>query len=169
MAYDDTTEAAEILARGRFSLSKAARTASERDRRTAAEHFVKTLCAVLQECGYQVRQQFERDTAEVGLADVGWIFVTFDDPAFKVTPWDVRTKEPTGEATLVPIAWDAAASRFAGTSPDPYRVPIPGQPREKRSAVAVMAETIVAVLGSPGVKPSTPSVGGMKVRSSPPG
>jgi hypothetical protein len=168
MGYDDTMEAAEILARGRFALSKAARTASERERRTAAEHFVKTLCAVLQECGYQVRQQFERDTAEVGLSDVGWVFVTFDDPAFRVTPWDVRNKEPTGESTQVPISWDAATSRFAGTAMDAFRVPIPGQPRERRSAIAVMADVIVTVLGSPAVRPSAPSVGGIKVKSAPP-
>src|SRR5436309_14124636 len=112
MGYDDTIEATEILARGRFALSKIARTASERDRRIAAEHFVRTLCAALQECGYQVRQQFERDTAEIGLTDVGWLFVSFDDPSFKVIPWDVRTKEATGDATHVPITWDAASSRF---------------------------------------------------------
>lgn len=168
MGYDDTTEAAEILARGRFALSKAARAASDRERRIGAEHFLKTLCAVLQECGYQVRQQFERDTAEVGLPDVGWIFVTFDDPTFRVTPWDIRNKEPTGESSQVPVSWDAATSRFIGTAFDAYRVPIPGQPRERRSAVAVIADVIVAVLGSPSVKPSPPSAGNIRVRSVPP-
>jgi hypothetical protein len=164
MPYDDTTEAAEILARARFALSRVARAASERERRTAAEHLVKTACAVLQDCGYQVRQQFERDTAEVGLADVGWTFLTYDDPGFRVAPWDVRTKETTGEAVEVAVTWDAASSRFIGTSPDEYRIPVPGQPRESRNAVAVVAETIVAVLGGPDVKPALPSVGGIKVR-----
>jgi hypothetical protein len=159
--YDDTTEAAEILARGRYALSKGARATSERERRTAAQQLIKALCTVLQENGYQVRQQFEPDTAEVGLSEVGWTFVHYDDPGFRVAPWDIRTKDTMGDPVHVAIEWDAGTAQFVGKSPDEYRVPTPGQPRQSRNALAVLADAIIQVLGGPDVRPS---IGSIRVR-----
>jgi hypothetical protein len=156
MSYD-TREAAEILHRARFALSKSARDSSERRRRQAAEELVKTLCEVLGAAGFQVRRQFEPDNAEIGLADVGWVFLTYEDPGFRVEPWDIRTKSPTGYAVQAPITWDPIRSRFTGTAPDEYLVPVPGEPRQKADALSVVAKTIVAVLNArpqgPGDRP----------------
>lgn len=137
----DEEEARQILAGHLESLG--ARTSTERA--AAANHLFSEIAALCRELKYEVRLS---DSLEIRTGDGpnaraahAWYA---DGQIFTVGSYQLRR---TGEPRPLPLRFNPVTRRLESVEEDSYRVPIPGQPRAKRSAKAVLAEALVAALG----------------------
>jgi hypothetical protein len=133
----DEEEAKQILAGHLESLGARA----SPDRVAAAALLFSETAALGRELSYDVKlsDALELRTAD-GHAAHAWYA---DGEIFTVGSVQARR---TGEPRPLPLRFNPVSRRLEGRDEDPYRVPIPGQPRAKRSAKAVLAEALVAAL-----------------------
>lgn len=126
----DTEEAIRILAR----LKKDDRYDGDRD---AAIELLQALKGPAKEAGLEVDDS-DRDT----------LTFTANGSSHEVRFWVQKGKVTTAadERTYLPvqgIEFDPIKRIYVGTEEDKYRIPTPGKPRARRSAVAVLAEYLL--------------------------
>jgi hypothetical protein len=133
----DEEEAKQLLAGYLEMLG--ARTSPERA--AAANLLLSETAALCRELKYEVRLS---DTLEIRTGDGHTAHAYYGDgEIFTVGSFQARRK---GEPRPLPLRFNPVTRRLEGMEEDSYRVPIPGQPRAKRSAKAVLAEALVAAL-----------------------
>lgn len=136
----DEEEAKQILAGHLESLG--ARASAERA--AAANLLFSETAALCRELKYEVRLS---DTLEVRTGDGPTAHAAHawyaDGQILTVGSFQLRR---TGEPRPLPLRFNPVTRRLEGAEEDSYRVPVPGQPRAKRSAKAVLAEALVAAL-----------------------
>jgi hypothetical protein len=133
----DEEEAKQILAGHLETLG--ARASPERV--AAANLLFSETAALCRELQYEVRHS---DTLEVRTSDGHAAHAWYaEGQILTVGSYQLRR---TGEPRPLPLRFNPVTRRLEGLEDDAYRVPIPGQPRAKRSAKAVLAEALVAAL-----------------------
>jgi len=133
----DEDEAKQILAGHLESLG--ARSSSERA--AAANLLFSETAALCRELKYDVKLA---DTLELRTGDGHAAHAWYGEgEIFTVGSFQARK---TGEPRPLPLRFNPVTRRLEGLEEDPYRVPIPGQPRARRSAKAVLAQALVAAL-----------------------
>lgn len=134
----DEEEAKQILAGHLESLG--ARVSTERA--AAANLLFSEIAALCRELKYEVRLS---DSLEIRTDDGHSAHAWYAEGQI-VTVGSYQLRR-TGEPRPLPLRFNPVTRRLESVEEDSYRVPIPGQPRAKRSAKAVLAEALVAALG----------------------
>jgi hypothetical protein len=133
----DEEEAKQVLA-GHLE-SKGARASPARA--AAASLLFSETAALCRELEYEVKLS---DSLEIRTTDGHAAHAWYaEGEIYTVGSYGPRR---TNEPRPLPLRFNPVTRRLEGLAEDTYRVPIPGQPRAKRSAKAVLAEALVAAL-----------------------
>jgi hypothetical protein len=134
MPYD-LDEATGILARAHAALSPAA----HNDRERAALDLQEAVKKAAVAAGY------ETQGTTIAQPKQGAVF-TVVDGGFFIGVKDYPERGNTRTFSDLAIEYDPLTKMYIGTEYDDTIVPVPGEPRRRRSAVAVVAERIVALI-----------------------
>ncbi|HYV46859.1 MAG TPA: hypothetical protein VFA20_18470 [Myxococcaceae bacterium] len=133
----DEEEATQILAGHLESLGARA----SPDRAAAANLLFAETAALCRELKYEVKLA---DTLELRTGDGHAAHAWYaEGDIFTVGSFQARR---TGDPRPLPLRFNPVTRRLEGLEEDSYRVPVPGQPRARRSAKAVLAQALVAAL-----------------------
>lgn len=133
MSYD-RTEAKAIFAR---SHEKRDPIMHYRGREEAAHALLEAVVLAAKEAGYDVGP--ERGMQVISHHRQGAVYLWVADNVLCLGTADGKRKE-------LPIEYDAALGMFVGKDDDEFYVPEPGKPKQRRSAVAALAEVVVEMI-----------------------
>lgn len=137
----DTREALQLLSR-----------VSRRDPRTrdirqmAADQLLQAVLEAASAAGLKARRLAGSDCDFITTADdpySGVVIGADDEVGIKLAR---ATGSQRADHTQCALEFDAIARKWVGTERDCFLAPVPGEPFPKRSAVAVVAEQIAALL-----------------------
>lgn len=138
MPYD-LDEAKAILARAHVALSPA----TNQDRERAALDLQDAVTKTAEAAGYETQRAGSRIT--IAQPRQGAVF-TIVDGGFFIGVKDFPEMGTTRQFGDLAIEYDPLTKMYIGKEYDNTIVPVPGEPRRRRSAVAVVAERIVALI-----------------------
>jgi hypothetical protein len=137
MPYD-LTEAETIFARAHHQLDP---TSHYTDREIAANELLDAVGHAAEDAGYQVRNP-SGGARTIILQSHGAVTAVVDDDRFYLHV----AGPPQTSITDLAIEYDPVTKAFVGKVEDTFVLPVPGEPRKRRNAVAVVAERIVELL-----------------------
>lgn len=147
MTYD-SREALDIFARAH---ERHDRRKHYQERAGAATDLLKAVLTAAKAAGYDAGP--EGGYIAVFQPHRGGVYLRVEDDALLVH----TDREPNPDKwKKLPIEYDPVLGIFVGTAEDSYLLPAPGQPRRRRSAVAVVAEVITAMIDEQVAKGSAP-------------
>ena len=138
----DTTEAKNILARAHAALEPMT---YKMDRERAALDLQDAVTKAAEGAGYRV-QGIGSGMCSVVQSNHGEVLTVVKDGRLVLSVRDFPEKDNTRTFGDLAIEYDPFAKTFIGKQYDDAIAPIPGEPRRRRSPVAVVAERIVELI-----------------------